>query len=199
MEDYAIIVLAAGGSSRMGKAKQLLHISAKTLLMHTIDEARNILPDAVYVVTGAHATSIEVELNESHVHLCYNPNWQEGMASSIKSGLKAALQANPAIKGCLICVCDQPFLSTAILSGLISKHKENSSAIIASAYRDTIGVPVLFDRQFFPLLMELKGQEGAKKLLNSKYQQVVHVPFPKGDIDIDTPDDYANLLGMQPT
>lgn len=199
MEDYALIILAAGSSNRMGKAKQLLHIGAKTLLMHTIDEARNILPDTVYVVTGAHATSIEVELNKAHVHLCYNPDWQEGMASSIKSGLKAVLQANPATKGCLICVCDQPFLSTAILSGLISKHKENTSAIIASAYRNTIGVPVLFDRQFFPLLMDLKGQEGAKKLLNSRYQQVVHVLFPKGDIDIDTPEDYDNLLSAQPT
>lgn len=195
MEDYAIIILAAGSSSRMGKAKQLLQINGKTLLEHTIDEARNLFANSVYVVTGANENIIIKELNNYlNVQVCHNPDWQEGMASSIKSGLRAVLTANPATKGCLISVCDQPFLSTAIFEGLLSKHKDNPSAIIASAYKNTVGVPVLFDQQHFPLLMELTGQEGAKKLLNDRHQDVIHVPFPKGDIDLDTPEDYDKLL-----
>lgn len=199
MEDYAIIILAAGSSSRMGQAKQLLQVNGKTLLQHTIDEARNILPNTVYVVTGANANTITAELNHPDVHLCYNPDWHEGMAASIKSGLIAALHTNPATKGCLISVCDQPFLSTAILEGLISKHKENPSAIVASAYRGTLGVPVLFDRQFFTQLMELKGQDGARSLLKSSHNQVIQFPFPEGEVDLDTPEDYHKLISGWPT
>src|SRR5690606_6715087 len=95
---------------------------------------------------------------------------------------------------CLISVCDQPFISTAIFEGLLLKHNDNPSSIIASAYKNTIGVPVLFGKQHFPLLLDLTGQEGAKKLLNDFHQHVIHLPFLNGDVDLDTPEDYDNLL-----
>ena len=195
MEEYAIIILAAGSSSRMGQAKQLLQIHGKTLLKHTTDEAQTLLPTSVYVVTGANADKVTFGLNnERGIHICYNPSWREGMASSIKTGLQAAQANNPTIKGCLISVCDQPFLTAEIYAQLISTHKKNPGSIVASVYKDTSGVPVLFDRHYFPLLMELNGQEGAKKILSSQTHHVLHVPFPNGHIDLDTPEDYSRYI-----
>jgi len=195
MEEYAIIILAAGNSSRMGQAKQLLQIHGKTLLKRTIDQARTLLPRSVYVVTGANEDAISSELCMDHsIHTYHNASWREGMASSIKTGLVAVQADNPAIKGCVISVCDQPFLTAEIYGQLISTHRHNPRSIVASAYKDTSGVPVLFDRHYFPLLMELTGQEGAKKILHSQTPQVLHVPFPNGHIDLDTPEDYYKYL-----
>jgi len=195
MEEYAIIILAAGSSSRMGQAKQLLQIHGKNLLQHTIDEARTLLPKSVYVVTGANADTISSGVNNGRgIHICYNPAWQEGMASSIKTGLQAAQSDNLTLKGCLISVCDQPFLTSDIYAQLISTHKKNPRSIVASVYKDTSGVPVLFDSHYFPLLMELSGQEGAKRILNSQAHHVLHVPFPNGHIDLDTPEDYSRYV-----
>ncbi|WP_407427830.1 NTP transferase domain-containing protein [Arcticibacter sp.] len=195
MEDYAIIILAAGSSSRMGRAKQLLKIHDKTLLKHTIDEAKILLPSAVYVVYGANADAISSELaSDSSISICYNASWREGMASSIKTGLKAVQGSNPSVKGCLISVCDQPFLTAQVFARLISAHEKTPRSIVASVYNDTAGVPVLFDSHYFPLLMALSGQEGAKKILSNPTVQVVHIPFPNGDIDLDTPGDYHRYL-----
>lgn len=195
MEDYAIIILAAGSSSRMGQAKQLLQIQGKTLLKHTVDEARTLLPTSVYVVTGANAQTIALGLNnDPGIHICHNLSWREGMASSIKAGLQAAEADNPTLKACLISVCDQPFLTAEIYEQLISTHKKHPGSIAASVYNNITGVPVLFDRRYFPLLMELNGQEGAKKILISRTPDVFPVPFPNGHIDLDTPEDYYRYL-----
>lgn len=195
MEEYAIIILAAGSSSRMGQAKQLLKIDGKTLLKRTVDEARTLLPSSVFVVSGANADAITSELsNDRSIQICYNASWQEGMASSIKTGLQAAQSNNPAVKGYLISVCDQPFITAEIYAQLISIHKKNPRSIVASAYKNTSGVPVLFGSHYFPLLMALSGQEGAKKILSSPTLQILHVPFPNGYIDLDTPEDYHRYL-----
>lgn len=195
MEEYAIIILAAGSSSRMGQPKQLLKIHGKTLLKRTVDEAKTLLPHSVYVVSGANSDAVTSELSDDRsIHICYNALWREGMASSIKTGLQAARSNNPAIKGCLISVCDQPFLTSEIYAQLISIHRENPRSIVASVYKDTSGVPVLFDSHYFPLLMALSGQEGAKKILSSPTVQILQVPFPNGYIDLDTPEDYHGYL-----
>ncbi|PRY51583.1 molybdenum cofactor cytidylyltransferase [Arcticibacter pallidicorallinus] len=197
MEDYAIIILAAGSSRRMGQPKQLLRIQGKTLLRHTIDEAKILLPSSVFVVVGANADVVNSELShDPNIHICYNALWHEGMASSIKTGLTSALAHNAVIKGCLISVCDQPFLTREIYAGLIAAHKKNPGRIIASLYRDVAGVPVLFDSDYFQHLMTLNGQQGAKKLLNSPAFKTLHVPFPNGHIDLDTPEDYKRYLSQ---
>lgn len=195
MEDYAIIILAAGGSSRMGQPKQLLKIQGKTLLRHTIDEAKTLLPSSVFVVVGANADTINSELsNDQSIHICYNALWHEGMASSIKTGLQAAQANNATIKGCLISVCDQPSLTGEIYARLIAAHKKKPGSIVASLYKGILGVPVLFDIQYFPQLMALSGKEGAKKLLSNRAFEVLHVSFPNGHIDLDTPEDYQKYL-----
>ncbi|MGV3706314.1 MAG: nucleotidyltransferase family protein [Arcticibacter sp.] len=198
MHNYAIIILAAGSSSRMGRPKQLLQVNGTTLLNHTIDEALKLPSVFVCVVTGAHADLISPHLNRPHLHICHNPDWESGMASSIQRGLQELKMKNLPVSGCIISVCDQPFISSAIFINLIAAHQNAPSHIIASSYQGTAGVPALFPAQYFPELMMLRGHEGAKKLLTLHADKLTNVPFPGGEIDLDTPADYDQLSGSMP-
>lgn len=91
-------------------------------------------------------------------------------------------------------VCDQPFVTSAVFENLISESKKTGKEIAASAYSETLGTPVLFHKKYFPELLALKGKEGAKKLIKKYAEDVVAVPFEKGNIDIDTEEDYNQLI-----
>ena len=81
---------------------------------------------------------------------------------------------------------------------LYQKQNESAKDIVACAYADTIGTPALFTQKYFDVLMKLEGDEGAKKLMKTYSEDVATVDFPKGYIDIDTKEDYENLLNGDP-
>ena len=116
------------------------------------------------------------------------------MSSSINNGLKEVLQVNPEIEKCIFTVCDQPFVNHAIFENLIKESAKTGKGIVASSYAETLGTPVLFDKKYFSELLNLKGQEGAKKIINRFLDDTALVPFEKGNIDIDTEDDYNKLI-----
>ncbi|KAA2238754.1 nucleotidyltransferase family protein [Chitinophaga agrisoli] len=189
-----LIILAAGASTRMGAPKQNLVFKGKTLLQHAIDTAIESHCTPVIVVKGAHAVIISPEnLPADRVSIIDNPNWQEGLASSIRTGISALQQKAPAATGVILMLCDQPYVEAAHLNGLMLKKLETGKGIIASYYNDTMGVPALFDKAFFPALLSLAGEEGAKKLLYQYEDEVTAVPFPLGSVDVDTPADYERL------
>ncbi|WP_210488878.1 nucleotidyltransferase family protein [Rufibacter aurantiacus] len=188
-----IIVLAAGSSSRLGQAKQQLVYQGQTLLQHALQAALDSTGIPVIVVLGAKAEAILPQLDTTKVQVVMNPIWSEGMASSIRAGLTHLQQVSPGCTGALIMLCDQPFVSSDILNRLIQAHQENTQQIVASSYQDTLGAPVLFPEKSFPQLLQLQGQEGAKKLLGLYASEVISLPFPAGATDIDTPEDYAAL------
>lgn len=189
-----IIILAAGASSRMGKPKQLLIYQQKTLLQRAIQAAVGIPGACIVVVIGANQSLIKPDINNSAVITEYNPNWEQGMASSIRAGINRLITEQPHVENALLMLCDQPFVNTALLQKLIDEKQTGRTQIIALAYQNTIGVPVLFDRIYFDELTDLQGQEGAKKLLKKYNSEIIAVPFEKGAIDIDTPEDYERLL-----
>ncbi|MDB5145304.1 MAG: nucleotidyltransferase family protein, partial [Mucilaginibacter sp.] len=123
----------------------------------------------------------------------YNPDWKEGMASSIRIGIKE-IEKNKAIDSALVMLCDQPFVDQALIDDMLRKQQETGKAIIACSYNDTIGVPVLFGRSLFAELLLLKGHDGAKKILKDHPKDIVTIQFDKGNIDIDTMDDYERLI-----
>ena len=92
-------------------------------------------------------------------------------------------------------VCDQPYLSPSLINQLIQKATETNSTIVAAVYAGTIGTPVLFSKNFFPMLLELKGDNGAKKLIKENPNEIATVNFPRGEIDIDTTNDYDLITG----
>lgn len=197
MNNTAIIILAAGDSSRLGEAKQLLHFNNKTLLQHVIDEATETGAEPVVVVTGANADEIKKNLKQQQANIVYNETWKDGMASSIVAGVKKAMTLNNKTDKVIIAVCDQPFVSAGLFKQLFQKQNESAKHIVASAYADTIGTPVLFTKKYFEALLNLSGDEGAKKIVKANAEDVATVDFPQGVIDIDTQNDFDNLLDKQ--
>lgn len=198
----ALILLAAGASTRLGKPKQQLPYRDKTLIQHAMEVALASECSPVIVVLGAYADVIAPTISHEAVHIVENPSWQEGMSSSIRAGIIALQNIAPNTEQTIFMLCDQPFADVALLHRLVQKKRETKKAIIASAYihprgeegrTAALGVPVLFEKRFFTALSLLKGQQGAKKLLLDYPALVATVPFPRGNIDIDTPDDYIAL------
>ena len=116
------------------------------------------------------------------------------MASSIVKGLNELLRLNPNVEECILAVCDQPFVTSLVFENLIKEYHKTGKEITASAYSETLGTPVLFHKKYFDELLDLKGQEGAKKLIKKYQNDVVSIPFEKGSIDIDTEEDYNKLF-----
>jgi molybdenum cofactor cytidylyltransferase len=197
MNNTAIVILAAGSSSRFGSAKQLLHFNNKTLLQHVIDEAMDSGAEPVIVVTGANADEVEKEIKNKKVEFVFNKSWKEGMASSIVAGVKKAITLINDIEKIIITVSDQPFVSSTLFKQLYQTQEKNVQQIVACSYADTIGTPVLFTQNYFDALMSLEGEEGAKKILKANNSDVATIDFPQGAIDIDTQKDYDELLDRQ--
>ena len=189
----AAIILAAGESSRLGFAKQTLLYKGKTLLELAMEAALKSKCSPVVVVLGANADKIAPGINDTSITILQNSDWQEGMASSIRMAM-IHIQNNVAIDSAVVMLCDQPFVNRALIDSLIYQQQKTGSAIVACAYKDTVGVPVLFKRSLFSELLTLQGQEGAKKII-AKYRNILAtIPFEKGGIDIDTLSDYEDLI-----
>ncbi|MBO9672250.1 MAG: nucleotidyltransferase family protein [Sphingobacteriaceae bacterium] len=192
-----IIILAAGSSSRLGRPKQLLDYKGKTLLQTVINEALETNCKPVIVVLGANAKEIASQHPHNQISIVINESWENGMASSIVAGLSTMIKTNSEIDSIIIAVADQAFIKMSNFNNLIEKHKETGKNIIASAYDETIGTPVLFKKDYFEALLALKGAEGAKKILKQYPQDLETVVFERGGTDIDTETDYNNLISQQ--
>lgn len=189
-----IVVLAGGQSSRLGSPKQLLAYAGSSLLRHTVNVALNADCGPVIVVTGAKSMEVKQALTGVKIQIVENPGWQEGMASSLRAGLKAMLVAHPEIDGVIFMVCDQPYVNKSVLLCLIETQHTTGKAVTASSYQGKAGIPALFHHSFFGKLMELKGDKGARMLISAHPHEVAMVPFEEGAIDIDTREDYEQLL-----
>jgi len=198
MNNTGIIILAAGSASRFGSTKQLLHFKGKTLLKHTVEEAVEAGAQPVVVVTGANADEVSKEIRNEKVEIVFNKNWEQGMASGIVIGLKNAITLNRELEKVIITVCDQPFVSSSLFQQLFQRQNESAKHLVASAYADTIGTPALFTIKYFDALKGLTGDQGAKGLLKKYSEDLATVDFPDGYIDIDTQEDYENLLKGNP-
>ncbi|MEY3564709.1 MAG: hypothetical protein RJA23_879 [Bacteroidota bacterium] len=192
-----IILLAAGSSSRLGRAKQLIEFQGKTLIQKAIDEANKSQADCLVVVLGANADLIQTGFEPSSAAFIINSDWQQGMSSSMQAGLHF-LMAKEAIDQVQLMLCDQPFVDASLLDQLIIAKETSGKGIVAAAYSNTLGVPALFDKRYFVELLQLTGSEGAKKVI-FKHQVEVHaLDFPLGAVDLDTEEDVSQFLSRYP-
>ncbi|HWE86542.1 MAG TPA: nucleotidyltransferase family protein [Terracidiphilus sp.] len=188
------IILAAGASRRLGRPKQLLEWRGESLLARTIRIATEAGAEPVLVILGAHATAISASVLPDNVVTVLNSEWQEGMASSIRAGLRVLSSCAPDANGAVILSCDQPRLSTEHVRSLIQSFEAASaSVVVASVYREVRGVPAVFPQSIFPRLLSLEGDKGARAILADSACTAIDVPFPGGDIDIDLPSDLEQL------
>ena len=188
-----ILLLAAGASRRMGQPKQLLPYREGSLIRYLAEQAVESKVGKVLVVLGSHRAAVEAELAGSGADVCFNPLWEEGMGSTIGYGLNQMLLKEPALAAVVIMLSDQPRVTAGLLQRLASAYLPESESIVASAYSGTFGPPLLLDRHFFPLLHSLSGDEGAKRVLRDFHDRMSLIDFPDGSIDLDTPDDLAQL------
>lgn len=191
--NISLILLAAGESSRLGTPKQLLVYKGKNLMQHTIDLNQTRCLEMV-IVLGAFKKEILAVVDILGIEVVENVNWSEGLASSIRCGLSSVLETNPETEAVILVLCDQPFLTAEILHEIIEKYHSSGQSIVHCSYGDVSGPPTLFHKSLFPYLMELKGGQGAKKVVEMFPDQVAYVDFPKGKLDIDTAADYHQLL-----
>ncbi len=186
MHGCAAIILAAGGSLRLGRPKQLLVFEGETLLARAVRVATESKARPVIVVLGALADECANAIAGQPVRIVTNKEWKEGIASSIRAGLEAVAHETDAA---VILLCDQPGLSAAHVDALIAAGK----SIAASAYGGSLGTPAYFEKEFFPELLALRGDTGARALFKKYADKVAPVDFPGGLRDIDTPEDAARL------
>lgn len=192
--EYGIVILAAGNSSRLGEPKQLLQFKGKSLIRHITEAALETVGGNVIVVTGSNAEAIQTELKGLPCKLALNADWQEGMSASIKTGINALQSYSQPVKGAILAVSDQPFVSAEVFNALIINFEKTAKGIVASRYSDSFGTPAFFTASYFPALLQLTGAEGAKKLFKRYADDVAAYAFPQGSIDIDTQEDYKRLI-----
>lgn len=192
--EVGIVVLAAGGSSRLGTPKQLLMYGDRSLLRRSAETAVDARIGPVVVVLGAGAEQLSDELDGLNVAIVENAEWRNGIGSSIRAGVQRVLMGNAAGEAVVLMLCDQPLVTPNVIRRLVERYRETRAPIVACAYGDTLGVPALFDAECVDDLLRLPDGQGAKDLIASFGSRVASIHVPAAVVDVDTQDDYAQLL-----
>ena len=194
MNNIQHLLLAAGASKRMGKPKQLLPWGNKTLIEHQIHvllETNN----KVSVVLGAYSDKISKIIKQFPIEIYTNLDWENGMGTSISYGLKMLIEKHPEVEAVLISLIDQPLIKSTHFKKMMDLFQPGNNEIIVSySEKGWSGSPVLFDKVYFKELLKLKGDQGAKRIVQ-KYRNSVKL-IDGGDFlkDIDTHQLYLELL-----
>lgn len=193
-----VVLLAAGGSSRLGRPKQLLVHQGKTLVRRAAEAAVAANCGPVVVVLGAQAEAVTAELAGLPVRTVQNANWGAGMGSSLRVGLKTldteeTTGADPVVDAALVMLCDQLRVDAGHLRALVEAFTRTRAPLVASGYEGTRGVPALFSRVLFPELEALASDQGAKGVIAREPSRVKEVALAGGSEDIDTAEDITRL------
>jgi len=189
--DVAAIVLAAGASRRLGRPKQLVLWGGEALVRRAARIACESSCGRVVVVVGAAEREVREAIAGLRAEVVPNEEWAEGIASSIRAGVGAV---DSAVEGAaLLLACDQPMLTSTHLGWIVAAWRSGAK-MVGSRYADTLGVPALFDRSAFPALLALRGDAGAKKVLQAG--ESVGIDWTEGELDVDTPADLERVEGL---
>lgn len=195
MSKTAILILAAGESTRMGQPKQLLPYKDSNLLLEKIKQFQSLDNVVIFVVLGAFFKEIFPLLRELPVKVVMNTNWQEGMGSSLSKGI-GLIQKKEMFDRVLITLSDLPLLETSHYEELIEMSKNQGKRIIQTEYDETSGVPAVFDKSLYRGLSQLKNEEGAKPLIEKYKKEVLKLRSKTPFFDVDTSDAYQKLLSL---
>lgn len=185
------VVLAAGGSSRYGQCKQLVEINGSSLVRLAVDKLSTLFPnDRIIVVVGANSEAVAQTVNNLPVKIVFNEDWQQGLASSLKAGLNSV---EPDCRAVMVTLCDQALVTADHLRRLLDLWLTCPSEITASAYASTVGTPSVIPAEFYPQVLALEGDTGAKSILKNNAGRVRTLPIPEAEFDIDLPADLEKL------
>jgi molybdenum cofactor cytidylyltransferase len=190
------VILAAGGSSRLGTPKQFIRLRGRALLRHAADAACRVASRPPVVVVGAEALRLRVLLRRSHPGciVVTNTRWRQGMAGSVEAGLRAVPRDAQAV---LFLLADQPFVDAAALGRLLRAWRTRPGLPAAAGYSGRVGVPAVIPRRLLRALRGLRGDTGARALLAASTRLTV-VELPEAAFDVDLPADLTRLSWASP-
>ena len=192
--DLAVILLAAGTSSRLGQPKQLLRYKGTTLVRERVAMIRQAFPrlKQLIVVTGAKRVAILEALSGLAFKEAYNANFEFGMSGSLRAGLAAL---SPETQAAFFLLADQPLISHVRLQEMVRIWEKHPEKVIAAAYAEIEGVPAIFPKQYFEKLMAVEGDKGARKVLSQIGEgEKMQFHLPEAAVDIDVENDLGHLL-----
>lgn len=196
MSRTVIIILAAGGSRRLGQPKQLLAVSGEPMIRRIVRSAVDSGAEQVVVVLGSSACDCVSAIKQCGADIVVNPFWESGLAGSIRIGVERAEAAGA--ESVLILLADQPCLTSKITQEFLDRAAARPDQVIAARYGDVLGPPILFGSSWFPRLKALEGDEGARKLIREQQDGGIEiVDWPEGAIDIDLPEDLPRATLTQ--
>ncbi|BDG03194.1 nucleotidyltransferase family protein [Anaeromyxobacter oryzae] len=189
------VVLAAGRSVRLGTPKQLLVLEGEALVRRAARAAVEAGLWPVVVVVGDHADEVRGALAGLPVATVANPQYETGMASSLRRGLARLTECAPDAAGVVVLACDQPRVSAEHVEALVEAQRQAGKLVAASSYSGALGVPALFAAAVFPELLALEGDRGARGVVERDPARVCAVPLEGGELDVDTPEDWDRARG----
>ncbi len=178
----------------MGEPKQLLLIDDSPLLDWQMKKWVDLPVCETFIVIGAYAPLVLVEVIADQAKWVLNENWRKGMGSSIQAGLKSAMETIDGLSGCLIVLHDQVNIDLGHLNLILEKAESNPGFIVASSYAGQLGVPAFFPASFFDDLESIEPGHGAGTLIRRKKEKVVSLNLPEAEFDLDTQEDYLQFL-----
>ena len=182
------IVLAAGQAARFGRCKQLVPLGGKPLLEHVLDTLRQSKVDDVVVVLGAYAGEIRQRVRFDRERVVLNPDYADGMSTSIQAGLRALPATTEAA---MIVLADQPYVMWPTLDALIDEYRRTGASVVIPTYTGSRGNPVIVDRALFPEMMDIRGDIGCRAIFGNHAESIVKVAVDDPGVvtDIDTTED----------
>ena len=201
-EPVAGIILAAGGSTRFGKPKQLLDWKGQPFVRAVATKALAAGLSPVVIVVGANAEQVESTVKDLDVMIVRNIDWISGQANSIREGIKVFLSSltegfeNDLEKAgaAIFLLVDQPHITTSILQGLVEKHASGLFPIVAPIVLDRRANPVLFDRITFRDLLSLEGDVGGRAIFHKFQVEYLTWHDDRMLLDVDTPEQYERMI-----
>ena len=180
------IVLAAGQATRFGATKQLALLEGLPLVAHAVRRAHQAGCSRVLVVVGHDRHRVALAARRGgHVDVVRNPRYREGQASSVTTGIAAARSGQEQVA--VVLLADQPGIAPSVVTRVVAAVAQPQGVAARARYQDSVGHPVAFARSFWPRLLELRGDQGARELLTTV--PVVEVAVPgAAPRDVDTPD-----------
>jgi molybdenum cofactor cytidylyltransferase len=201
MGNISAIILAAGMSKRMGRPKQLLSLGGKPLFRYSVDAAVSAGLKPIVLVGGKHKEELHKNVADlTEVEVIENRDYESGMASSLKIGIRALTGRTDAA---VVFLGDQPFVPSVVTKKILDSYelqRKEGVRILRAEYNGTAGHPILFDADLFKEFENIQGDEGGKSIINNHHTELLIIQFGNSDwgLDIDTPKDFLKLKKIAP-
>jgi molybdenum cofactor cytidylyltransferase len=190
------ILLAAGESRRMGKFKQLLSFAGKTFIECCVDNLLASRVDEVIVVTGHREADVRNAIGIRHVRFANNPDYRDGMSSSIKRGVEAISKG---ARACLIALADQPQIGADVINSIIEAYDKNGSLIVIPTYEGKNGHPIILDLKLRDEILAIDAAQGLKQVVHAHSSDIIRIEAFTDAVltDFDLPEDYQRILSRE--